>query len=229
MYTYYLLLTTYYLRGVDMAHYFENDDSLERKYQKLEFFYDGERFVFETCSGVFSKDRVDAFSVIMVNCARNLKVSGRTLDLGCGFGAVGILLKKRFPEITLLQSDINRTAVELTRRNCKLNGTESEVVCSDCYDDVEGNFDWVFLNPPVHAGKAEVYRMFRETAGRLNPNGRLVLVIQKKHGAKSVLRELESIYRNVRELRKESETYVIECSVPFGSGVPGSENVGGNE
>ena len=194
-----------------MPQYFESDSSLKRNYKTIACSFEGRVFSFLTCDGVFSKDGVDPFSLILLEYARDAGVSGDVLDLGCGYGAVGIIAAKAFPGVVLCQSDINRTAVELAMENARRNGVGSRVVQSDGYCGIDGRFDWVLMNPPIHAGKASVYRLFGETRAHLKDGGKLMVVIHKKHGAESALRELGEIYGEVEVLYRKKGLYVIVC------------------
>ena len=195
-----------------MAHYFDYDPNQQLEYNTFTFFYYGRELVFETCSGVFSKDSIDAFSLLMVSTSDEHPVSGKVLDLGCGYGAVGILLKIRDPKIDLYQSDVNPLAVELTIENCRINDVESNVICSDGYERIDSSFDWVFFNPPIRAGNAVIHKLFDETKQRLNPNGKFMLVMQRKHGAASLLATLQTMYNDVTQIHKKNGVYVVVCS-----------------
>jgi len=196
-----------------MPQYFEYDGNLRRNYKKIAYSYQGRDFTFLTCDGVFAKDGVDSFSEKLLDCALDLGVSGDVLDLGCGYGAVGIIAAKTFPGSVVHFSDINQAAAELTAENCRLNGVEPRVTLSDGYAglDASARFDWVLLNPPIHAGKEAVYRLFAETRPRLKENGRLLVVIHKKHGAESAIKELGTVYEAVEVVYKKKGLYVIEC------------------
>jgi 16S rRNA (guanine1207-N2)-methyltransferase len=195
-----------------MAQYFEANPELDRKFRRLSLYLNGREFTFETCSGVYSKDAIDEYSLMLVNGTVSYRVSGRVLDLGCGYGVIGIILKSRYPEIELTLSDVNAAAVELTRANLQLNAVTGTAVCSDGFEKLTGEFDLVVLNPPIHAGKAVVYRLFSETFEHLREGGRLVLVMQKKHGAESALRELRGGFKDAVTLYRNNGIYILECS-----------------
>ena len=197
-----------------MGQYFEHDPS-PKQYRQISRRYGSHELLFTTCEGVFSKDEVDDYSLTLIEQTRRLiKPPCRVLDLGCGYGAVGIILAKICGDIELWQSDINQTAVELTQRNCEDNGVTSNVFLSDGYEaiPVDVKFDCVLLNPPIHAGKETVYRLFRETCDRLCGGGRFYIVMHKKHGASSAIRALEGSYTDVNILYKEKGLHVIACS-----------------
>ncbi|NLW73509.1 MAG: class I SAM-dependent methyltransferase [Clostridiales bacterium] len=165
-----------------MSHYFIEDRGLLHRPRYVTYNFAGIDFVFETDSGLFSKDHIDPASDILIRALPPL--SGSLLDLCCGYGCIGIVLAKAY-SLRLTQSDINEAALRLTRKNCEAAGVESVIIKSDCFENIRGLFDTITLNPPIHAGKAVVYRMFEESAEHLVEGGRLFVVTLKKHGAES--------------------------------------------
>ncbi len=192
-----------------MSHYFVEDDSLTHKIKKIEYRFQGRDFVFTTDAGLFSKDHVDPATDILLN---NIPVlSGALLDMGCGYGCMGIVLAKTY-SLKVTQADINQTAVDFTEMNCKYNGIESEVVKSDCFGNISGSFDTIVINPPIHAGKAVTYKMYGDSVDYLNDGGKLYVVTLKKHGAESTYRKLESVFGECDTLYKKKGYYVFECT-----------------
>lgn len=193
-----------------MSHYFEYDDNLGHDKRKIECSYGGVDFSFTTDIGVFSREHMDPATDILLRTIPPL--SGSLLDLGCGWGCIGIILAKLY-SLKLTQSDINPRALELTRQNCGANGVRSEVVCSDCFDNIPGSFDAITLNPPIHAGKSVTYRMFEEAAGHIVAGGRLFVVTLKKHGAESTEKKLREVFGGCETLYRKKGYYVFSCGV----------------
>ena len=193
-----------------MSQYFDNDASLESSPKLIELYKGDFHYSFKTDNGVFAKDGIDEFSLELLKYVKNLK--GSLLDLGCGYGVIGIVLFKENPGITLYQSDINEKAIALTKENSKLNKVCSQVLVSDGYASLDRLFDTVVLNPPIHAGKETVYRLYEETKRHLLPGGQFLIVIHKKHGAESHLKYLLSIFTSVEVLDKHKGLYIIRCS-----------------
>lgn len=170
----------------------------------------GTRASFETDAGVFSKGELDEGTRILLEALPPLH--GRVLDLGCGWGAVGVLLGKKYPEASLLLADINERAVALAARNLLRNGVKNaRAVESDIYEGVDGAFDFILTNPPIRAGKAVIYQMFDGAQAHLLPGGRLYVVIRKQQGAPSALKHMQARYASARVIAREKGFWVIEC------------------
>ena len=154
---------------------------------------------FITDAGVFSRDGLDAGTRVLLEALPPR--SGRVLDLGCGWGALGGVLAKKWADVRFVLTDVNERAAALAERNLKLNGLDNfEVVCGDGFAAVEGTFDWIVTNPPIRAGKQVIYALFAEAKNYLAPGGTLALVIRTQQGAKSAERYLRGIYESVETL-----------------------------
>ena len=163
-----------------------------------------------TDAGVFSKGELDEGTRVLLEALPPLH--GRALDLGCGWGAVGVLLGKKYPDVSLLMADVNERAVALAAKNLARNGVKNaRAVESDVYENVDGTFDFIVTNPPIRAGKAVIYSMFDGARDRLSPGGRLYVVIRKQQGAPSALRHMQELYASARVIAREKGFWVIEC------------------
>ena len=168
------------------------------------------RASFETDAGVFSKGELDEGTRVLLEALPPLH--GRALDLGSGWGAVGVLLGKKYPDVSLLIADVNERAVALAAKNLARNGVKNaRAVESDVYENVDGTFDFIVTNPPIRAGKAVIYSMFDGARDRLSPGGRLYVVIRKQQGAPSALRHMQELYASARVIAREKGFWVIEC------------------
>ena len=140
-------------------------------------------------------------------------MGGEILDLGCGWGVIGISIARKWPEARVTMADINTRALDLSRENAKRN--RAEVVCaeSDGMEAFEGkNFDAVVTNPPIRAGKQVIYKMFADAARSLAPEGALYLVIRKQQGAESCIRYLQTLYATVEKLDRSGGFWVLKAS-----------------
>ena len=171
----------------------------------------GQELTFTTDAGVFSRDGLDRGTELLLEALPEL--TGRVLDLGCGWGAVGVALGKKYPALGIVMTDINSRAVELARRNLAANGVKAEVVQGDGFQSVAGDFDAIVTNPPIRAGKAVIYGLFAQARDRLRPGGALYLVIRKQQGAPSALKYLREIYAGAEVIDRGSGFHVIRAAV----------------
>ena len=170
----------------------------------------GNALVFTTDAGVFSRDGLDKGTEALLN-ALPVPMEGRVLDLGCGWGPVGVALGKKYPALEIVMTDINQRAAELARRNLAANGVQAQVVQGDGFAAVEGSFDAILTNPPIRAGKAVIYALFREARARLNPGGALYIVIRKQQGAPSALKFLREVYDEAEVIDRSGGFHVIRA------------------
>lgn len=165
---------------------------------------------FETDAGVFSRDGLDAGSRLLLESLPPLE--GRVLDLGCGWGAIGVTLALKYPAAQIVLSDINARAVDLARLNIRrLGAVNARVLESDGFEAVSGDFDFIVTNPPIRAGKRVIYEMFSQANSRLRPNGRLYLVIRKQQGAPSALKYLSGLFGDARVIERGGGYWIIQC------------------
>ena len=191
-----------------MKQYFLENENLSSYEIQIRLTKLGHEFTFYSRRGLFSYNEVDVSSLTLIE---NIpKVKGKLLDLGCGFGAIGIILAKINPCICLTGCDINRIAIDMAKKNAALNGVDAKYFFSDCFDGVDGFFETIVLNPPIHAGKEVMYKMFEEAKQHLTQNGAFYIVIKKKHGAESCLRFLQKNYECCEIVYKKKGVYVVE-------------------
>ncbi len=192
-----------------MSHYFIEDKNLKDDIKIIDYYFGSHKFSFTSNSGLFSKDNIDYATDLLLHTIPSLK--GTLLDLGCGYGCIGIILSK-INNITLTQTDINQTALDYTRINCEKNHIISSIIHSDCFDSITNSFDTITLNPPIHAGKDITYKMYEQAYEHLNNNGKIYIVTLKKHGAESTKKKLVSIFNNCETLYKKKGYYVFCCT-----------------
>lgn len=191
-------------------HYYTPNPISAHHLRRIEFEVLGEPLRFDTDAGVFSRDGLDTGSRALLEALPELR--GRVLDLGCGWGAVGVALKKHFPQIDLTMTDVNQRAVDLARQNLALNGVSAQTVQGDGLENVSGTFDFVVTNPPIRAGKQAIYRMFADARDRLNPGGSLFIVIRKQQGAPSALKYLHELFADAQVIARDAGFWVIQST-----------------
>ncbi len=181
------------------SHYFDANPVTPRRLSAFTEKVEGEIFKFISDSSTFSRKRLDFGSRLLVEAALKSPAfpkEGKVLDLGCGWGPVGIILKKFRPGIQLSFSDINSRALEQAKVNYNNNiaAEEANFYVSDGLKSVPGNFDLILMNPPIRAGKSVVYRLYREAYKALYDGGALMIVVQKKQGADTTKVELRRLF-----------------------------------
>ena len=196
-----------------MGHYFINDPNLKSNKKQIKYKFLGKESTFNTDNGVFSKDRVDFGTNVLLNSLEDLSNIKNVLDVGCGVGVIGISLAKKYSNLNVTMVDVNEKAVALTKENIALNKLSNcETKESNVYSNVAGTFDMIISNPPIRAGKEIVHKIASEAKGFLSDDGFFYAVVQKKQGADSFKKKLEEVYGNVEIINKDSG-YIIFKSV----------------
>ena len=169
-------------------------------------------FKFKTDNGVFSKDFLDfASKLLLEKMDYSSILEGQILDVGCGYGPIGIYLAY-MTKNDVVMLDINPRALALSKENLKLNNVDARVVESDCLDSViEEKFSCVITNPPIHAGKDVIYKIYDQSYEVLIEGGALWIVIQEKHGAPSTIKKLKTLFPVVETFYKKKGFYILKC------------------
>ena len=191
-------------------HYYTETPNSEHDERRVTLVALGNELTFTTDAGVFSRDGLDRGTEVLLNALPPL--SGRVLDLGCGWGPVGVALGKKYPGLEIVMTDINTRAADLARRNLAENGVRATVLQGDGFDPVEGLFDAIITNPPIRAGKAVIYGLFDRARSFLKPGGALYLVIRKQQGAPSALKFLKERYGEAEVIDRGSGFHVIRAT-----------------
>lgn len=192
-----------------MAQYFENVN-LPSKIIEYEAYFLGTKFIFKADNGVFSKEKLDFGTRLLLESLPMKEMKGEVLDLGCGYGVVSIILSK-FVHANFDAVDVNRRALHLFEMNIKLNKvSDINFFESDCYENVDKKYDYIITNPPIRAGKEVVYKMLRGAKDHLKEGGSLYFVMRKDHGAKTAIKDISDIY-NCEIITKEKGFFIIKC------------------
>lgn len=196
-----------------MDHYFTDNRHLAEDRKEISFRFWCFNYSFITDNGVFSKGGIDFGTNVLLNTMLERKeVGSYILDLGCGYGPVGIILKKNFPNTEIEMVDVNPRAVQLAKENAKRNDVETTIYESDVYESIIGNtFSDVITNPPIRAGKKLIYKMFEESFDHLMENGTLWVVIRKQQGALSAVKKIKEVFGNCDIIHKEKGYFILKA------------------
>lgn len=191
-----------------MEHYYSENPKSRHHIFDIKYKLGDLELNFTTDTGVFSKTRVDYGTDILIRSLPPLH--GKILDLGCGYGPIGISLAKLNPDSQITMVDINQRAVELARQNIQRNNVQNAIAFqSDGFEKVDGLFNVIVSNPPIRAGKKVIYPLFERSIDYLDKEGTLYLVIQKKQGAKSTVEKLIEIYGNCETINKKGGYWIL--------------------
>lgn len=188
-----------------MAHYYDSMPDTPSDRRNIEFRANGINFSFVTDSNVFSRNDVDKGTELLIESViedikeRGAKKGERLLDLGCGYGVVGVVMKSVFMSFEVTSVDVNSRAVSLAKENASNNNVKlTRVMQSDVLSALssEDIFDIVMTNPPVRAGKQTVFAFYEQAYEHMAPGAAIYSVLQRKQGAPSSEKKLTELFGN---------------------------------
>lgn len=191
-------------------HYFSARPSSIARFGLIQTCLRGRSFEFLTSSGIFSRNRIDLGTRLLVKCMV-LPEKGYALDMGCGYGPVGITAATLKPDLKVIMVDVNRRAALLARQNVlKSHLHNVEVRRGDLYDPVEDViFDCVLSNPPVSAGMETVKTIICEAPKHMAHGGSLQMVLRSKIAGKRLRTFFEEAFGDVEIMARESGYRVL--------------------
>lgn len=188
-----------------MSQYFENDLNLVSDIKQIKYTYKNKDIYYYVDCGVFSKERVDFGSNVLINALPDLSNYSNILDVGCGYGTIGLAVAKAYPLLSIDMIDVNERAISLTKMNIDYNKVKNtNVFLSNLYLNVNKKYDCIISNPPIRAGKQIVHGVITEGYNYLNNNGFIIVVIQKKQGAPSMEKKMLEVFGIVKILEKKN-------------------------
>ncbi|WP_148876735.1 class I SAM-dependent methyltransferase [Streptococcus sp. Marseille-P7375] len=187
--------------------YFAENPDAKHDIHELKVELLGQQMTFLTDAGVFSKKMIDYGSRVLLS-ALEFNKKERLLDVGCGYGTLGLTLAKAQElEVTLV--DINQRALDLARKNADVNQVSADIFQSNVYEQVTRQFHHIISNPPIRAGKQVVHEVISGSYDHLLADGDLTIVIQKKQGAPSAKAKMEEVFGNCETLKKDKGYYIL--------------------
>lgn len=195
-------------------HYFSNNPQSKTSPRMWMYELRGRTFHFTSDVGVFSKNDIDFGSRLLIEQFQEPRINGGILDVGCGYGPIGLSLAADFNDRTVSMIDVNERAVELAKQNASANSiTNVTIQTSDLYNAIDGKsrFAAIVTNPPIRAGKKVVHQIFEGAKELLLPNGELWVVIQKKQGAPSAKDKLDDLFGNVEIVKKDKGYFILKA------------------
>lgn len=192
-------------------HYYSANPQSGHRYAPCDYAYRGAALRFTTDAGVFSRGEVDFGTDVLLRALPE-EMRGAVLDVGCGWGAIGVAVGKRYPACRVVMTDVNERAAELARKNARDNGVDARVLTGDGLAGAAGEaFDYILTNPPIRAGKQVIYGIFAAARGCLAPGGEMYLVIRRQQGADSAVKYLKTLFGSVETIEKSGGFHVIRC------------------
>lgn len=191
-------------------HYFSSQPKCDDQFRIVKAHLRDRNFEFLTSSSVFSKKRVDLGTSVLID-AMVLPQTGSVLDIGCGYGAVGIVAAASNPKLHVIMTDVNMRAVRLARQNVKANRVGNvQVLYGYLYEPVENlQFDCVLSNPPVSAGMEVVKAIIGSAPKVMAVGGKFQMVIRSKIGAKTLPEIFIDAFGNCEVLSRKSGFRVL--------------------
>ncbi len=182
-----------------MSHYYDLDPTLASKERRIEFDINGTHMSLYTDNGVFSKSKLDEGSEILLKAILPLQLGEKILDIGAGYGPIGLTIAKSKLTASVTLADVNPRAVALCEKNARLLGLNDRVTCleSDLYEKIEGPYDSIVANPPIRAGKKVTYALYDGAYQHLIDGGYFYFVIRKAQGASSASQYVKEVFGNI--------------------------------
>ena len=194
-----------------MQHYFIEKDHKASDYFEFDATIIDMKLKFRSCDSIFSKNEVDEGTLTLLNTIFDkVDLKGNGLDLGCGYGAIGISIIK-YLGLNCDMIDVNGTAVELANHNLMLN-SGANVFKSNGFEQVVDNYEFIVTNPPIKTGKKLLFELMQGCFDHLNIGGTLTLVIRKDHGEESLRKKLIEIFGNCEILKRNKGYYILHST-----------------
>lgn len=193
-----------------MSHYYKDDENLDHDIRKKEIYINDIKLEFYTDRGVFSKEKLDFGTHVLLKHVEVGPTVKTIIDMGCGYGPIGIYLAKENPDKEVYMYDVNSRAIDLATKNIELNHiSNAKATQSNLFEKCDQKADLILTNPPIRAGKAMIFNLYEQAYDFLNQGGHFYCVIQKKQGAPSTYSKLVSLFNNCEIIAKEKGYWIL--------------------
>lgn len=199
-----------HIKSGGVEHYFTSKPKSKPEFKLIRAYLRGRDFQFLTSSGVFSKSRIDLGTRVLVE-HMVLPVKGYVLDMGCGYGVIGIVAAALNPNLHVIMVDVNRRAVNLTKHNIRINRiSNAEARYGNLYEPVKGiKFNCILSNPPISAGLATVKAIVADAPKYMCDGGTLQMVVRSNVGGKQIAQMFEETFGKFTVLVRRSGYRVL--------------------
>lgn len=197
-------------------HYFSSDPAAPKKTVSLTINVGGTEVHLDAASGTFSSGRLDSGTAVLLKQSEHFPKDGNVLDVGCGWGPIGISIAKLSPKTQVFGIDINQRSIEQSNLNGELNNLKNFSASKPDALDPSIKFAAIWSNPPIRVGKQVLHELMRTYIPRLEPGGKAVLVVSKNLGADSFQRWLQTEFpeASVSRLATDKGYRVIQLVSP---------------
>lgn len=195
-------------------HYYTKNPEVKSDRRTISSVLCGKTLHFTTDAGVFSKGGVDFGSQLLIESFEAPVIDGDILDVGCGYGPIGLTIATLFPERHVQMVDVNERAIALSQENAVRNHvSNTKIYPSDGLTSVkDSDFAAILTNPPIRAGKDVVFAFYEKSFAKLQTGGELWVVIQKKQGAPSSAKHMEEIFGNISVVTKRKGYCILKAT-----------------
>ena len=194
-----------------MSQYFENNSNLKDEKKCISINFQNKTYPMYTNNGLFCKEHFDYGSRLLLTQVISEPLSGKILDLGCGYGAIGIIIARTHPQTKVDMVDITDLALKTATDNAKLNNVKNvNIFKSNVYEKITDKYNYIITNPPIRAGKEIIRKFLIGAKDHLEKDGQLWFVMRKDHGVKTMIKELEEYYSI--KISEKSKGFYIVCA-----------------
>ena len=198
-----------------MSHYYDEDPEVASQREDFKYRYQQNELKLATDSGVFSKGKIDYGSDLLLRTFLKEHPPGPSktiIDVGCGYGPIGLMIAKVSPHHKVILLDVNHRALDLAKENSEKNHIDNAVIQeSDGLAEIpDDSAEMIVTNPPIRAGKSVVHGILEDAYSKLKKDGELYVVIQKKQGMPSAKKKMEAVFGNVETLAKDKGYYILK-------------------